>query len=265
MESRQQRKQQELVGHRKLRAILLAGMILCSFVFAHAQDRAQESVSIPASSQKICKFAVALPEMDGPVTLGIFSPQGNLVRLLYRDAPVDAIPAGLNGLLVSWNGKDDAGSEVPAGTYDALGLVHGKLALSSVPFSERDWRENPLKESNDSLRAADIGFILSPFPKNQITVRAARDALLENRPLLSITARPGSNREVLIEAEGLPLLSIPTDADIQTTEPTLKLRHGSSEGTAELTLVSRGEKRFYTISGLDQLVPLHAGALPFPP
>ena len=30
-------------------------------------------------------FAVALPELEGPVTLGIFSGEGALLRLLYHD------------------------------------------------------------------------------------------------------------------------------------------------------------------------------------
>ncbi len=234
-----------------------------------AQDRAQETVSATNPTAP-CRFAIALPEMDGPLTLGIFSPEGKLTRLLYHEAPIDSIPAGLNGLLVSWDGKDDAGLPVPPGIYHARGLVHGKLMVTALPFSdwEAAWRSSHLQGTNDLFSASLPPVIPTISSSNQITVMAAKDALFENRPLLTIAAFFAKD-QIIVTAEGLPILSIPVEPYLLLPPPTegpiITLHAGDHPGTAELILISSGRKTSYLLSGLDQLVPLDAGALPMPP
>jgi len=125
MEIPQQRRQQQL-GRGLLRTrlfpLVLLGLLAATFT-AFWNASAKE---IPRVS-----FAVALPELEGSVTFGIFTPSGSLARLLYNDAAVDAIPAGLNGLLMSWDGKDDQGETLPPGSYRGRGLVHGPLSARS--------------------------------------------------------------------------------------------------------------------------------------
>jgi len=198
-------------------------------------------------------FAVALPEMEGPVTMGIFSPSGERVRLLYRDADISTIPAGLNGLIMTWDGKDDRGVEVPAGTYKACGLVHGSVSVSAIPVREAA----PTLPSEPFVDCALPGY-RPPFPPGRITVRAARDELLETRPLLSIDATLDGGNRVTLGAEGLPLLSL-EDAGGGVLSATLT--HGSRPGTAILTLHNAKGSTSYTIGGLDRLVPLNAGGL----
>ena len=189
-----------------------------------------------AVTNGVCRFAVALPELEGPVTLGIFSAQGNLVRLLYRDAPVDSIQAGLNGLLIGWDGKDDSGAAVSSGTYRARGLVHGPVAASVLPeqegngfcsFASNDY-PSPLPTWN-------------PFPRNSITVLSVRDALLEKRKILSISARVWDN-VVIVDADGLPLVSIGLREGGDVTG--IELRQGSEsvQGSAKLTVKRRNGK-----------------------
>ncbi|MEI6322612.1 MAG: hypothetical protein WCP60_05860 [bacterium] len=264
MKSRHQRRQQELPGER--RSLLLLGTVFVvmgvGLQCGEAQDRAQESItSISATNGgQVCRFAVALPEKDGPLTLGIFSPEGNLVRLLYRDAPIDSIPAGLNGLLISWDGKDDRGEEVPAGIYRARGLVRGRIEASAIAFatdaspghlpSEEEWRPC---------------FFKTFMPKNRMMVLAARDALFERRPFLSVSAQMEQWKVVLL-VDGLPAFEMPIQdtPGVRSVNPLLELHPGRREGTAELTLNSDEGKKSYLINGLDQLVPLDAGSLPFP-
>lgn len=260
MESRQL----ELIWHRGLSTCLLLATLLAPWSLCQAQDRAID-IAPATNSTGLCRFAVALPEREGPLTLGIFSPDGKLIRLLYRDAAIDSIPAGLNGLLISWNGKDDAGQPVPPGIYHARGLVHGKLAFSALPYSEEGWHASRLQENNEPFLTPMFAEIQNPFPKNQIIVRAAQDALLETRPLLAITATPAGD-QLLVTAEGLPIFSIPLDPFLAPeNKPEVMLRHGSLAGTAELILISPQRRTSYLLSGLDQLVPLDAGALPMPP
>jgi hypothetical protein len=199
-------------------------------------------------------FAVALPELDGPVTMGIFSSSGERVRLLHRDAAVDTIPAGLNGLIMSWDGKDDQGRDVPAGTYRARGLVHGPLRVTALPVGNSLPVPPACREERDLLPPRP------PFPKNRITIRAAKDELLESRPLLSIEAGIEGDACV-IRAEGLPLLSIPVEP---TGNVSPGITHGPVPGSALLTMEGPRGSSTYTISGLDRLVPLNAGALEIP-
>jgi len=248
MEIPQQRRQQQL-GRGLLRTrlfpLVLLGLLAATFT-AFWNASAKE---IPRVS-----FAVALPELEGSVTFGIFTPSGSLARLLYNDAAVDAIPAGLNGLLMSWDGKDDQGETLPPGSYRGRGLVHGPLSATPLPTCET-WCPLSLRESP----ADPLSPTLNPFPPNRITVRAARDELLETRPLLAVTARMEGNR-VLIEADGLPLFSLPVEASGENLRVTFS--HGQVPGTARLDVSgAKGAVSSYLLSGLDRLVPLNAGVL----
>lgn len=216
-------------------------MVLSFGRFLHAEGAGQS-------------FAVALPEMEGPVTMGIFSPAGERVRLLYWDAPVDSIPAGLNGLIMTWDGKDDAGRNVPPGPYRARGIVHGSLQSSALPV-----RDGKIFSGHPSRDMEWISSVAPKFPKDAITLRAARDELLETRPLLTIRASLSENA-CLLHAEGLPLLELPfTDSKHRPTAVTLT--HGDSPGTALLTLIDASNSEVITIMGLDKIVPLNAGTL----
>ena len=202
-------------------------------------------------------FAVALPELEGPVTLGIFSEEGALIRLLYRDASVESIPSGLNGLIMTWDQKDDQGRLVPAGNYRAQGIVHGPLTVSKLPFSERC----------NGLMPPEEPFALSPMPliKKAITVRAARDALMEKSTPLSVTARLEGNACILA-VEGLPILSVPLPPlGSQDSHQRALLAHGMKEGSASLMVEDLGGTTTYEITGLDRLVPLSAGKLEVSP
>jgi len=63
-----------------------------------------------------------------PVSLTVLDPRGRLVRRLLDGAER---PAGPNS--IRWDGRDDAGREVPSGTYlfviEALGLRHARPAV----------------------------------------------------------------------------------------------------------------------------------------
>jgi hypothetical protein len=212
-----------------LRAVLPS--LLASAMCAHASGGQQS-------------FAVALPELEGPVTMGIFSSSGERVRLLHKDAAVDTIPAGLNGLIMSWDGKDDRSRDVPAGPLRVTALPVG----SSLPIAAACREE------------ADLFPLRPPFPKNRITIRAAKDELLESRPLLSIEAGIEGDACV-IRADGLPLLSIPMES---TGNVSPGITHGAVPGSALLTVEGPKGSSTYTITGLDRLVPLNAGTLEIP-
>jgi hypothetical protein len=192
-------------------------------------------------------FTVAIPAMEGPLTMGIFSEQGELVRLLYRDAPVENIPAGLNGLIMSWDGKNDQGTDVPSGIYRARGLVHGPIRVTQIPFFTPVIF--PLIPGEEPT---------SPLPANRIVLRAADDELLESRPLLSLHALKGSH-EITLEAEGLPLMTIPLIPGVAQAK--VHFKHGPLAGEAALDVEGENFQESYLILGLDRIVPIDAGKL----
>ena len=198
-------------------------------------------------------FTVALPELEGPLTIGIFSPEGERVRLLHRDAPVDSLPAGLNGLILTWDEKDDAGNPVPPGVYEARGLVHGAVVSDLVPFSP----EPRFPFSDDD---SDTATQALPDQGSVLALRAAKDDLLTNRPLLSV--RIGSEKGMLdLEAEDLPLAPLPSLPDAKA----VSIAHGQVQGNAIVTFTDPIGTFTRTVRGLDHIVPLHAGRLTVAP
>jgi hypothetical protein len=197
-------------------------------------------------------FTVALPELEGPLTLGIFSPEGVRVRLLHRDAPVDSLPAGLNGLILTWDEKDDEGNPVPPGAYEARGLVHGAVVSDLVPYSPE--LRFPFSDEETDASAQAL-----PDQGSVLVVKAAKDELLTSRPLLSI--RIGSDRGApALEAEELPLASLPNPVGAKP----VSLAYGREQGTVDVTFTDSSGSFQYTARGLDRIVPLHAGRLTVP-
>jgi FlgD Ig-like domain len=197
-------------------------------------------------------FAVALPEQEGPVTLAVFSASGEPVRLLHYNAPVDTLQAGLNGLLITWDGRDDSGKDLPSGEYDVRGLVHGPVRTDILPESlSPTYPADPPSESFLSLPAA--GF---PLPSDSIVLKAPKDELQESRPLVSFRARIDQGR-CLVEADGMPLVSfvIPPGASL------ISLTHGESPGSAIVSLREGGVTMRWRVEGLDRVVPIHPGTL----
>ncbi len=115
------------------------------------------------------EIAFAVPD-EGRVTLGVFDGSGRLVRTLHALAPQENFRIGLNGLITGWDGKNDAGVAVPAGSYHVRGyLIGDKVGISGEDFLFNDF-------------AAEPG-----FPK----FSNIRDfALLENGDLLLFAAQP---------------------------------------------------------------------------
>jgi len=85
------------------------------------------------------EFEFAVPD-EGRITLGVFDGSGKLVRLLHRLAKEEDFRAGLNGLITSWDGKNDAGEHVTSGHYHMRGyLVGDGVRVSGENFLFNDW------------------------------------------------------------------------------------------------------------------------------
>ena len=79
------------------------------------------------------------PPMEGTLSLGIYDKKGKLVRVLAREATEKDFTIGLNGLITSWDGKDDAGNLMPPGLYSARGYSVGAIEVEGIALHGNDW------------------------------------------------------------------------------------------------------------------------------
>ena len=107
--------------------------------------------------------------MDGTISLGIWDSNNKLVRVLHREANVDSFTIDENALKTTWDGKNDAGEDLPAGKYRARGYLVGKLKVDdlgkvvSPPDSATDHVSvklvmNPLVADTRAVMETGIGF-----------------------------------------------------------------------------------------------------------
>src|SRR5262249_53607283 len=72
------------------------------------------------------------PPMEGTISLGIWDSNDKLVRVLHREAKIDTFTIDENSLKTTWDGKNDAGGDLPAGKYRARGYLVGKLKVDDA-------------------------------------------------------------------------------------------------------------------------------------
>jgi hypothetical protein len=124
-------------------ALLLAGNLSLSGT-ARSQDAAEQ--------RPVARAAVAIEFLPPPLesatySLGIYDLKtGKLIRHLHEIAPESAFTVGTNGLVTSWDGKDDAGQKAPPGRYAARGYAVGPMKVEGTQILGNDWA------SDDDLR-----------------------------------------------------------------------------------------------------------------
>jgi hypothetical protein len=95
--------------------------------------------SNPPSKTASVRIAFLPPPMEGTISLGIFDKTGKLVRTLASEAAENDFTIGLNGLITQWDGRDDSGKVLPAGTYSARGYSVGAISVEGVASHGNDW------------------------------------------------------------------------------------------------------------------------------
>lgn len=116
----------------------IAFTLLVAWIAGNAagQESPPPAATVPARNIRI---SFVPPPLDGTISLGIYDAKGKLVRVLFREADINEFTIGHDALSTAWDGKDDAGENVPAGKYSAHGFVVGDLKIEGVGFSFNDW------------------------------------------------------------------------------------------------------------------------------
>ena len=92
-------------------------------------EQTPSPTSTPARNVQL-KFVP--PPMEGAISLGVFDSNGKLVRVLHREAAIDNFRIDENSLNTTWDGKNDAGEDSPAGKYRARGYMVAKLKVEDL-------------------------------------------------------------------------------------------------------------------------------------
>jgi hypothetical protein len=116
-------------------AIVLAANVL-------AQDSPSPAPTASPQTRNI-RVSFVPPPLEGTISLGIYDATGKLVRVLFREADINEFKIGNDALSTTWDGKNDAGENVPAGKYSAHGFVVGDLKVEGVGFFFNDWITAP--------------------------------------------------------------------------------------------------------------------------
>jgi hypothetical protein len=91
-----------------------------------------EETPAPSPTRNV-RISFVPPPVEGTISLGIFDADKNLVRVLHREAKIDNFTIGENSLNTSWDGKNDAGKDLPPGKYHARGyMVERRLNVTDL-------------------------------------------------------------------------------------------------------------------------------------
>src|SRR5262249_13190209 len=93
----------------------------------------------PTAGPRSARISFVPPPIQGTISLGIYDSHGKLVRVLHRESENDDFTIGTDALITEWDGKDDAGVDLPAGKYRARGYMVGATSVEGVADFFNDW------------------------------------------------------------------------------------------------------------------------------
>jgi len=147
-----------------------------------------EETPAPSPTRSV-RISFVPPPAEGTISLGIFDADKKLVRVLQREAKIDNFTIGENSLSTSWDGKNDAGKDLPPGKYHARGYMVERR-----------------------LNVTDLGEPAEPPPSNasdHIAVKLEVNPLAsDTRPVVELAVSFDANGTFLKTMDGLPLRTI---------------------------------------------------------
>src|SRR5437667_5594287 len=169
---------------------------------ASASPEQTPSPSPSASASRNVQLRFVPPPMEGTISLGIFDSSDKLVRVLHRESKVDNFTIDENSLKTTWDGKNDAGEDLPTGKYRARGYTVGRLKVDDLgkveapPNGAADHVSvklvtNPLISDTRSVMELGVGF----------DSKASFFKTMDGLPLATINEAPNLSR-VMIEKDG---------------------------------------------------------------
>ena len=145
-------------------ALALAAAFLTENALGQESSPTAAATATTTPAPRSIKISFVPPPLDGTISLGVYDEKGKLVRVLFREADINEFDIGSDSLSTTWDGKDDAGENVPPGKYSAHGFVVGDLKIDGVGFFFNDWiteADGPRFSRIRSLAARDENLLLA--------------------------------------------------------------------------------------------------------
>lgn len=155
------------------------------------------------------------PIEEARYSIGVFDAKGKLVRRLHEGTLESAFPAALNGLVVRWNAKDDAGRRSPNGHYQLRGYAVGPMKVTGVATKGNEWLAD-----DPALRVATVEAIVA-LPSNAFA---------------ALVRSADGRAELLNVRDGRVIWHVPVESGAGRSDASLGL------GGEEFIVVSRGGK-----------------------
>ena len=167
-----------------------------------AEETLSPSPSPSTSAVRNVPLRFVPPPMEGTISLGIWDSNDKLVRVLHRESKIDNFTIDENALKTTWDGKSDAGEDLPAGKYRARGYLIGKLKIEDAGKAE-----SPPVSGTDRISVKLVTNPLINDTRAVMEVAAGFDSkgsylkTTDNLPLATINEAPNITR-VLIDKDG---------------------------------------------------------------
>jgi hypothetical protein len=145
-----------------------------------------------ATPARSVRLSFVPPPMEGTISLGIFDANRKLVRVLYREATVDDFRIDENSLNATWDGKNDAGEDLPPGKYRARGYMVARFKLEHIGEAAA-----PPKDASEHV---SVKLVVNPLISNTraivelsvgLDVNGSFLKTTDGLPLRTITQKPG--------------------------------------------------------------------------
>ena len=167
----------------KSAVVALFFFLLLGFTLRAQGQESVEPKPTSSPAERSVRISFLPPPLDGTISLGIYDAKGKLVRVLQREADINEFNIGTDALSTTWDGKDDAGENLPAGKYSAHGFVVGDLGIDGVGFFFNDFVTN-----DDSPRIRHLSNVR--LQNNELRLDA--DLLDDERATLVCDAKQGA-------------------------------------------------------------------------
>ena len=191
-----------------------AGLALVAFAgLSLAQESPTPAPTAPPPPPRNVRISFVPPPLEGTISLGVYDAKGKLVRVLLREADIEEFNIGQDALSKTWDGKDDAGENVPPGKYSAHGFIVGDLKIEGVGFFFNDWiasADAPRFSRIRSLAMRDEDLLLGvelvpPGPGHVLYDVASKTTNLEDAGNPSASPPPAAN----VAGDIDPIMTIP--------------------------------------------------------
>jgi len=166
--------------------LVLVAIFLPIFV-ATAQE--SPSPTPPPPSARSVRISFLPPPLEGAISLGIYDAKGKLVRVLHREADIEDFEIGNDALSTTWDGRNDAGEDLPPGKYHARGYVVGELVVEGIGFFFNDWvsEDQPLHIAKITAIRVETGV---PFLTVQLPAGETATVLCDGNGNVVTTGKP---------------------------------------------------------------------------